>query len=227
MGLDNAEYMMKHFKMAAANRDGETAALTKSNEGLRASNEELRRAHSELEAKYEVLAGMHNRLTGKGGAAASGAPAGPGDRAADCVAEAEILASRVEELIGAEYEDADCRRYVKRLRRERGHLFTFLEHDVDYHNNISKRGLRPFAASPQDPLRKQVGARGREDEDPDERVRDVQDARGQLFTSLPRTTWKEKRRRFRQAARRPPLPQPPDSRTARRAHGHVLNGAHH
>ena len=143
----DVEYMMKHFKMAAANRDGETAALTKSNEGLRASNEELRRAHSELEAKYEVLAGMHNRLTGKGGVAASGAPAGPGDRAADCVAEAEILASRVEELIGAEYEDADCRRYVKRLRRERGHLFTFLEHDVDYHNNISERGLRPFAAS--------------------------------------------------------------------------------
>ncbi len=68
--------------------------------------------------------------------------AGPGDRAADCGAEAEILASRVGELIGAEYEDADCRRYVKRLRRERGHLFTFLEHDVDYHNNISERGLR-------------------------------------------------------------------------------------
>ena len=42
------------------------------------SNEELRRAYSELEAKYEALAGMHNRPTGKGGAAASGAPAGAG-----------------------------------------------------------------------------------------------------------------------------------------------------
>ena len=73
--------------------------------------------------------------------------AGLDDKAADCGAEAEILASRVGELIGAEYEDADCRRYVKRLRRERGHLFTFLEHDVDYHNNISERGLRPFATS--------------------------------------------------------------------------------
>ena len=73
--------------------------------------------------------------------------AGPGDKAADCGAEAEILASRMGELIGAEYEDADSRRYVKRLRRERGHLFTFLEHGVDYHNNISERGLRPFAAS--------------------------------------------------------------------------------
>ena len=67
----DVEYLMKHFKMAAANRDDEIAALTK-------SNEELRRAYSELEAKYEALAGMHNRPTGKGGAAASGAPAGAG-----------------------------------------------------------------------------------------------------------------------------------------------------
>ena len=73
--------------------------------------------------------------------------AGPDGRTADRGAETEILLSKVEELIGAEYEDADCRRYVKRLRREKGHLFTFLEHDVDYHNNISERGLRPFAAS--------------------------------------------------------------------------------
>ena len=67
----DVEYMMKHFKMATANRDDEIAALTK-------SNEELRRAYSELEAKYEALAGMHSRPTGKGGAAASGAPAGAG-----------------------------------------------------------------------------------------------------------------------------------------------------
>ena len=56
----DVEYLIKHFKMATANRDDETAALTK-------SNEELRRAYSELEAKYEALAGMYNRLTGKGG----------------------------------------------------------------------------------------------------------------------------------------------------------------
>ena len=72
----DVEYMMKHFKMATANRDDETAALTKSNEELRASNEELRRAYSELEAKYEAHVRMCNRPTGKGGAAASGAPAG-------------------------------------------------------------------------------------------------------------------------------------------------------
>ena len=46
--------------------------------------------------------------------------AGLDDKAADCGAEAEILASRVGELIGAEYEDVDCRRYVKRLRRRGG-----------------------------------------------------------------------------------------------------------
>ena len=43
-----------HFKMVTANRDDEIAALTKSNEELRASNEELRRVYSELEAKYEA-----------------------------------------------------------------------------------------------------------------------------------------------------------------------------
>ena len=31
--------------------------------------------------------------------------------------------------------------------RDQGHLFTFLEDCVDYHNNISERELRPFAAS--------------------------------------------------------------------------------
>ena len=35
--------------------------------------------------------------------------------------------------------------YVKRLRREKWHLFTFLEGVVDYHNNISERKLRDFA----------------------------------------------------------------------------------
>ena len=65
----DVEYMMKHFKMAAANWDDKIAALTK-------SNEELRRAYSELEAKYEALVGMHNRPTGKGGAVASSASGG-------------------------------------------------------------------------------------------------------------------------------------------------------
>ena len=49
----DVEYLMKHFKMVAANRDDEIAALTKSNEELRNSNEELRMAYGKLEAKYE------------------------------------------------------------------------------------------------------------------------------------------------------------------------------
>ena len=73
--------------------------------------------------------------------------ANPDGRTKDPGAEARILLSRAKELIDAEYDDRDCRRYVKRLRREKGHLFTFLEHGVDYHNNINERGLRPFAAS--------------------------------------------------------------------------------
>ena len=68
----DVEYMMKHFKMAMANRDDETAALTK-------SNEELRRVYSELEAKYEALVGMYNLSTGRGSVAASGVPAGADD----------------------------------------------------------------------------------------------------------------------------------------------------
>ena len=59
--------------------------------------------------------------------------------------EAEMLRSRVTDLIFREYQDPDCLRYVKRLKREIGHLFTFLECDVDYHNNISERSVRVFA----------------------------------------------------------------------------------
>ena len=34
---------------------------------------------------------------------------------------------------------------MKRLRREIGHLFTFITHDIEYHNNSSERALRRFA----------------------------------------------------------------------------------
>ena len=43
------------------------------------------------------------------------------------------------------YHDKDCIRFVKRLRREVGHLFTFITHDIEYHNNSSERELRRFA----------------------------------------------------------------------------------
>ena len=68
-----------------------------------------------------------------------------GGTAGDLEAEAGNLEARVDQLISMEYRDKDCIRYVKRLRREKGHLFTFLLYDVDYHNNISERALRDFA----------------------------------------------------------------------------------
>ena len=48
-------------------------------------------------------------------------------------------------LISKEYEDRDCLRYVKRLKREGDSLFTFIMNDVEYHNNVSERALRRFA----------------------------------------------------------------------------------
>ena len=59
--------------------------------------------------------------------------------------EAKMLRARVTDIISREYQDPDCKRYVKRLKREISHLFTFLECEVDYHNNISERALRVFA----------------------------------------------------------------------------------
>ena len=58
---------------------------------------------------------------------------------------AEDLRDRVSGLIDGVYHDKDCIRFVKRLRREIGHLFTFITHDIEYHNNSSERALRRFA----------------------------------------------------------------------------------
>ena len=61
----------------------------------------------------------------------------------------EKLIQRLEErlacLINGTYSDSDCKRYIKRLKRESTHLFTFLRHDIEYHNNTSERALRLFA----------------------------------------------------------------------------------
>ena len=39
--------------------------------------------------------------------------------------------------------DKHCKKMLKRLRREKDHLFTFLEVDgVDWHNNSAERGIR-------------------------------------------------------------------------------------
>ena len=58
----------------------------------------------------------------------------------------EGLKYRIHRLLSKEYEDKDCRRYVKRLKREGDSLFTFIMHDVEYHNNVSERALRRFSA---------------------------------------------------------------------------------
>ena len=57
----------------------------------------------------------------------------------------ESLKYRIRCLISKEYEDRDCLRYVKRLKREGDSLFTFIMNDVEYHNNVSERALRRFA----------------------------------------------------------------------------------
>jgi hypothetical protein len=51
---------------------------------------------------------------------------------------------RIENLISEPYKDKQCIRFVKRLRREKNMLFTFLEKDgVKYHNNDAERAIRP------------------------------------------------------------------------------------
>ncbi len=60
--------------------------------------------------------------------------------------EVQCLKYCIHELASAAYTDGDCIQYAKRLRREGGHPFTFLEHrDVEYHNNGSERALRMIA----------------------------------------------------------------------------------
>jgi hypothetical protein len=54
------------------------------------------------------------------------------------------LEQRVEELISEDYTDKNCTRLVKRLKREKSMLFTFLAIDgIKYHNNDAERAIRP------------------------------------------------------------------------------------
>lgn len=54
------------------------------------------------------------------------------------------LKMRLQALINGDYQEKDCRRLVKRLRRHQNELFTFLDHpEVDWHNNHGERQLRP------------------------------------------------------------------------------------
>lgn len=53
------------------------------------------------------------------------------------------LAKRICRLISKRYTDRNCIRLVKRLKREKDMLFTFLETRTDYHNNTAERAIRP------------------------------------------------------------------------------------
>jgi len=54
------------------------------------------------------------------------------------------LAVRLDELIATQWEDKDAKRLIKRLRRHRDDLFTFLdEPDVPFDNNHAERAIRP------------------------------------------------------------------------------------
>ena len=56
------------------------------------------------------------------------------------------LQRRIVRLAAGSYGDRDCKRYAKRLKRERDRPLTFLTCDgVPYHNNASERAPRVFA----------------------------------------------------------------------------------
>ena len=58
------------------------------------------------------------------------------------------LQARIDHIIDGTYQDSDCKRWVKRLRRERSMMLTFLGYDiVPFHNNGSERALRPVAVA--------------------------------------------------------------------------------
>ncbi len=56
------------------------------------------------------------------------------------------LQNRIDALTADTYDNVDCNRYVKRLKREDKSLLTFLRHEgVPYHNNASEQAMRIFA----------------------------------------------------------------------------------
>jgi transposase len=54
------------------------------------------------------------------------------------------LATRLQELLDASWQDRHAKRLIKRLRRHQNDLFTFLDQpDVPFDNNAAERGIRP------------------------------------------------------------------------------------
>ena len=54
------------------------------------------------------------------------------------------LLRRLRYIMNKPYTDKDCKRYLKRLRREFYHLFSHIIHPIDWHNNVSERAVRCF-----------------------------------------------------------------------------------
>jgi len=74
------------------------------------------------------------------------ATAMPGDTvpAEEFPSRRQCLEQRLDELIDTPWEDPQARRLIKRLRRHRHDLLTFLDHsDVPYDNNAGERAIRP------------------------------------------------------------------------------------
>ncbi len=53
------------------------------------------------------------------------------------------LEARISRMISKTYTEKNCIRFVKRLKRERKMLFTFLITGTDSHNNTAERAIRP------------------------------------------------------------------------------------
>ena len=54
------------------------------------------------------------------------------------------LMRRLAYLMNNDYTDGDCKRYIKRLRREFYHLFSHVISGIDWHNNKAERAVRCF-----------------------------------------------------------------------------------
>lgn len=53
------------------------------------------------------------------------------------------LERRISHILSKRYTEKNCIRFVKRLKRERKMLFTFLVTGTDFHNNTAERAIRP------------------------------------------------------------------------------------
>ena len=54
------------------------------------------------------------------------------------------LMRRLAYLMEKDYTDKDCKRFLKRLRREFYHLFSHVMYGIDWHNNKAERAVRCF-----------------------------------------------------------------------------------